>query len=101
MKLIFLSPLTCLLVLSCSGNKSIDEEKFLLVYTDLIIMQDTSGTSGHDSLKVAVFKRHNISEEDYKKTIAYYNDEPGRWEEFFNKAIAHVEAVRYKEASKK
>ena len=82
-------------IISCSDEKVIDEDKFILVYADLIIAQDTSKSSAEtDSIKQLVFSRHNITDNEYENTIDYYNRDPERWEEFFNKAIAHVESLR-------
>lgn len=81
--------------------KVIPEEKFIKVYVDLLILQDTTNTDSLslDSLKTLVFKNHNVSDEEYNATIRYYNSEPKKWEEFFDKAINYVEALK-KEAEK-
>jgi hypothetical protein len=85
-----------LLFLSCEKQSPISEEKFIKVYVDLLILQDTTGTnsSAFDSLKTLVFKNHNISAEEYEATINYYNSEPKRWEGFFDKAIAYAEKLK-------
>ena len=81
--------------------KVIPEEKFIKVYVDLLILQDTTSTDSLslDSLKTLVCKNHNVSDEEYNATIRYYNSEPKKWEEFFDKAINYVEALK-KEAEK-
>ena len=78
--------------------KVIPDEKFIKVYVDLLILQDTTNTDSL-SLKTLVFKNHNVSDEEYNATIRYYNSEPKKWEEFFDKAINYVEALK-KEAEK-
>ena len=82
-------------------QKIIPKDKFIQVYVDLLIVSDTTTTDAFalDSLKTIVFKNHNVSDEEYNATIRYYNSEPKRWEEFFDKAINYVEALK-KEAEK-
>lgn len=90
-----------LLLSSCEKQSPIPEEKFIKVYVDLLILQDTTGTNpaSFDSLKTLVFKKHSITAEEYNATINYYNSEPKRWEGFFDKAIAYAEKLK-KQAKK-
>jgi len=83
---------------SCSEEEVIPEEKFILVYVDLMIVQDTTRVNPLplDSLKEIVFAKHEITSELYDKTIAKYNSLPETWEEFFEKAIAYLEELKTK-----
>ncbi len=97
----FLLPLLiifALLINNCSEEKIIPEEKFIHVYVDLMIVQDTTRTNPLplDSLKEIVFTKHDITSELYDKTIAKYNSSPEDWEEFFDKAIAYLEELKTK-----
>jgi len=97
----FLLPLiliTASILISCSEEKVIPEEKFIHVYVDLMIVQDTTRTNPLplDSLKEIVFTKHDITSELYDKTIAKYNSSPEDWEEFFDKAIAYLEELKTK-----
>jgi len=87
-----------LLLLSCSEEEVIPEEKFIHIYVDLMIAQDTTRVNplSLDSLKEIVFTKHNITSELYDKTIAKYNSLPEAWEEFFEKAIAYLEELKTK-----
>ena len=87
-----------LLFSSCDKQSPIPEQKFIKVYVDLLILQDTIGTNtaSFDSLKTLVFKKHSITAEAYNSTINYYNSEPKRWEGFFDKAIAYAEKLKNK-----
>ena len=80
----------------CDRNKIIEEEKFIKIYTDIIIASDT--TSGASQLKDAVISkvlsRHNVTLDEYKSTIQYYNQDSEKWEKFFAKAIANLEEKR-------
>ncbi len=87
-----------LLLNNCSGEEVIPEEKFIRVYVDLMIVQDTTRSKPLplDSLKEIVFTKHEITSELYDKTIARYNSSPEDWEEFFDKAIAYLEELKTK-----
>lgn len=79
----------------CSNKNILDEDKFIKVYSDLIIAEDTTSSLRNiDSVKAFVFKRNGITEKDYKSTIQYYNEDPQRWQKFFTKAIAYVESLK-------
>jgi hypothetical protein len=90
---IFFLPVLFLLFFSCSKEKIITQDKLVQIYSDMLIAQDTVSLSsaGLDSLREAVLKKYNVTDELYKKTLDYYNRDSDRWEDFFNKVIAHVE----------
>jgi len=85
-------------VTACDNNTVIPEEKFIHVYVDLMIVQDTTRSNplSLDSLKEIVFTKHDITSGLYDKTIAKYNSSPEDWEEFFDKAIAYLEELKTK-----
>jgi hypothetical protein len=87
-----------LLSFECSKEKIIKEDKFVSIYSDMLIAQDTVllTSVGVDSLRQAVFKKYNVTQELYKATLDYYNRDTDRWETFFDKVIAHVENLRKK-----
>lgn len=85
--------LLLLLFVGCSHR--INEDKFILVYSDLVIAQDTL-RGNQEEIKNVVFKKYNISEKDYSETLEYYNRDPKKWEAFFNKTISHLENLRSK-----
>ena len=85
-------------VAGCSGR--IKEDKFVLVYTDLIIAQDTLGNNFNlNKAKDKIFKRYNVSAKEYDATLNYYHQDPKQWEQFFTKAIAHLESLKSKKGS--
>jgi hypothetical protein len=97
----FLLPIliiSVLLLISCSEEEVIPEEKFVHIYVDLMIVQDTTRANplSLDSLKQIVFTKHDITSDLYDKTIAKYNSSPENWEEFFDKAIAYLEELKTK-----
>lgn len=82
----------------CDQNKIIEEEKFVKIYTDIIVAEDTTSASSKskDDIIKEVLSKHNETITDYKITIQFYNQESERWEKFFSKAIAYLEAKRQK-----
>ena len=99
----FLIPLAIfsfILILSCAEKKSIDENKLIKVYADLIIIQDTTKTENYslDSLRTIVLDRYNLTYADYKEMIDVLNQQPEKWEKFFNNAVAYVNKLKTKEA---
>ncbi len=87
---------------SCNNSKVIPEEKFVRLYTDLVIAQDTTAGEYKRMVKIrsGVFNRYDISEKEYETTLAYYNAKPERWEIFFEKVTSHVEVLKQKAAKK-
>jgi hypothetical protein len=75
----------------CQRMGVIDEDKFVEIYSDLLIAGDTTSVA---EAKDIVFPRYNISEDEYQNTVEYYNNNPEEWETFFNKVIAHIEQKR-------
>jgi hypothetical protein len=90
--------LLLLFLLSFAGcSQKINEDKFILIYSDLIIAQDTAKVNNNlDEIKNMVFKKYNVSEKEYTETLNYYNSDPRKWEAFFNKAISHLEGLKSK-----
>jgi hypothetical protein len=84
---------------SCDNDEIIPEEKFIDVYSDLIIAQDTTSSVTHhqrDSIQQIIFKRYSVTLEEYSSTIEFYNSNPEKWEKFFNTAIDSLEARQKK-----
>jgi hypothetical protein len=84
-----------LLNLSCDENPPIAENKFMEVYVDLLISQDTTTSSYNpDSLKSFVLTKHNIPEKEYDSMIDYYNQRPDKWIAFFDSVTTYVERLK-------
>ena len=86
-------------ITGCNNNNSvIKEEKFIRIYTDIIIAKDTAGAKpekGNELLK-KILLRYNVTEKKYKQTIDYYNQNPEKWRKFFDKAIQYAEELKKK-----
>ncbi len=80
----------------CSKDNILNENQFVKVYADIIITQDTTSlkNASIDSVKEIIFKKHNITAQEYNATINYYNQSPEKWGEFFKKAVAYVEELK-------
>jgi Domain of unknown function (DUF4296) len=87
---------SALLLSACDKAPPIPEEKFIKVYVDLLIIQDTTtaDTFSLDSIRTLVFTRHDISSEQYDETIDYYNSQPEKWTVFFDSATSYVEGLK-------
>jgi len=82
-------------LLSCKKQPAIDEKKFIKIYADMIFMQDTSSYS-QSEIKLTVLKKFNVKEFEYDETIKYYNDDPERWQKFFDEVIVYIENLNPK-----
>ena len=84
--------------LSCSKKNTVDEVKLIKVYADLLIIQDTTNIENYslDSLRTTVLDRYDLTLPQYEEMIKVYNQEPKKWEEFFDKAIAYVNELKAK-----
>lgn len=97
---IFSAVLAAFLFVSCSGKNPISEDKFVEIYIDLVIAQDTSAAVGSsfEGIKQNIFARYKVNEKEYEETLAYYNEDSERWVQFFDKAILKLETKRRQEA---
>jgi hypothetical protein len=81
---------------ACDKGPPIPEEKFIKVYIDFLIIQDTTSANAFslDSIKTLVFTKHKITSKQYDEAINYYNSQPEKWTAFFDKASAYVEGLK-------
>ena len=89
--------LTAILILpGCSKSRVMSEDKFMKVYVDLVVAQDTSNApiTKFDSVKAIVFKHNGITKDEYDATIDYYNKDPQKWQDFFRKTTMYVDKLR-------
>lgn len=87
--------LSLVLFISCEEKPTIEENKFVKVYAKLISAQDSisADSSKFFEYKKKVFSDFNLTEKDYEQTVEFYNKDPKRWEDFFNKVVKHIEAI--------
>ncbi len=84
--------------MGCTEEDVLSEDKFISVYVDLLINQDTLSYKQIpiDSIKALVFTKHDITEEQYYNTLDKYNSSPEEWEAFFDKALLYAEELKTK-----
>jgi hypothetical protein len=77
-------------------SKTVDEDKFAKIYAEMIIAQDTATFAPNNFKPVqdTIFKRYGVTRSEYTATVDSYNKDPEKWEKFFDKAIAYVEALK-------
>jgi hypothetical protein len=78
---------------SCKKASVIDEKKFLKIYAEMIFMQDTSSLAQAE-IKDSVLKKYKVKKIEYDQTIKYYNDDPERWQKFFDSTIVYIEKLK-------
>ncbi len=85
----------------CGESKIIEEEKFIQIYTDILVAENTvSGSAfSNETILKRTLKKYNVTLEEYKATIQYYNQDSDRWQIFFAKAIANLEAQKKNQAN--
>ena len=83
-------------IFSCSKDDIIPEDKFIKIYIDILVAQDTltDNSISNDSLKTLILQKHNVTDSLFTKTIEYYNYNPDKWEKFFEDAIKQVEELK-------
>ena len=83
-------------IFGCSKDDILPEDKFRKIYIDILVTQDTltDNSISTDSLKTLILQKHNVTDSIYSKTIEYYNNNPDKWEKFFNEAIKQVEELK-------
>lgn len=75
---------------ACNDLPPIEEKKLVKLYSEMIIIQDTTSLSASD-IKLSVLRKNHIPESDYDKTIYYYNQSPEKWQAFFDSVIVFIE----------
>ncbi len=98
---LFLFFICSVFISSCSNDDIIDKEKFVNIYSDLVIAQDTSNADVKtiNKIKSQIFEKYKVTSDQYKLTVDFYNRNPEKWEEFFKLVIANMEKLN--ENSKK
>ncbi len=46
------------------------------------------------TVRDSVLKKHNVSLSQYQNTVDYYNQDPERWQTFFEKVLAEVDSMK-------
>lgn len=83
-------------IFSCSKDDILPEDKFIKIYIDILVAQDTlaDNSISNDSLKTLILQKNDVADSVFTKTIDYYNYDPAKWEKFFEEAIKQVEELK-------
>ena len=83
-------------IFSCSKDDILPEDKFIKIYIDILVAQDTltDNSISNDSLKTLVLQKYDVADSIFTKTIEHYNYDPAKWENFFEEAIKQVEELK-------
>ncbi len=91
---------------ACQNKNRINEGKFVKIYTDMVITQNSIvDKEDVDSLQIvnpltaardSILKKHNVSLAQYQATVDYYNQNPERWQKFFEKVLAESDSMKAK-----
>ncbi len=88
---------------SCSQkDKEIRMETFVNIYVELAISKGMGSVNQlTDSIfiteKNTILKKYNVSEEQIRNTIAFYNKDVYKWREFYEKVVRRFEELQKKE----
>jgi len=85
--------LLSVIIFSCSKDDILPEDKFINIYIDILVAQDTltDNSISNDSLKTLILQKYNVTGPTYTKTVEYYNSNPDKWGKFFEDVIKQVE----------
>ncbi|MBE2280608.1 MAG: DUF4296 domain-containing protein [Ignavibacteriaceae bacterium] len=77
----------------CEKKNVIPEEKFVEIYVDFLMAQDSLGNSPQVSSEILrkLREKHNFTEETYKNTYDDLSDNPENFERFLDKCIAELQ----------
>ncbi len=95
MLMIFVLVLGSQLLISCDKlpGAKIPEGKFVNYYIDLVTAQDTLGKDvpATEKILVSLDTKYSVTREQYDKTLKYYNENPEKWELFYDKVTAELQ----------
>lgn len=78
---------------ACSSEQIIDDEKFVEIYSEVLLAQTLEGGDPETTSKILekICKRFNISIEQYESTVNFYKADYKGWDLFFEKVITILE----------
>ena len=93
LSLLFLVLISITFIISCEKSPPIPEESFIKIYSEMIIMQDTT-SHAQVQIRNNLLKKYNFSDEDYNKTIKFYSSDPERWSKFFDRVLIYLQDLQ-------
>jgi len=100
-KYIFLG-LLFLLFINCAKKENFSlpphEKRFAKVYTELLKLKEqfpSDSTAFIDSSRT-VLQKYGFTHEEYKQSLAYFNEKPERWEAFYQEVLRQLKKSKNK-----
>jgi len=84
---------------SCSSNTTeiIEEDQFIEFYARLLIIHEmTIAKEKQAQLVQNLMKSYQVTSEDLKNTLNYYNDHPEEWVPIIGKIRDHINQIKSK-----
>ena len=78
---------------NCSDSSPLEQKKLVKIYSDMLIMQDTTTLNGIDIQK-KVLKAHNVPSDVYQNSIDYLKKEPERWQSFYDSVVVYLQNLK-------
>lgn len=75
------------------SSPPIEEKKFIKVYSEMVFMQDTSFLA-QKIIMEKVLEKYKIKSNEFEQTVEYYNQEPVRWQDFFDKVTSYIDSLK-------
>jgi hypothetical protein len=75
------------------SSPPIEEKKFIKVYSEMVFMQDTSFLA-QKIIREKVLEKYKIKSNEFEQTVEYYNQEPVRWQDFFDKVTSYIDSLK-------
>lgn len=89
-QLIILFLLIPILFISCENSPPIEQKKLIKIYSEMLFIQDSTSLS-QSEIKDLTLKKFKVSGDDYDNTISFYNQNPEKWQAFFDSVIVYIE----------
>jgi len=69
----------------------VEEKTFINLYCDVISRIDLIPFDSRSSVIDSLFTHYSVTEESFKATIDYYNQDPERWHDVLENIVAELE----------
>jgi hypothetical protein len=109
MKIICITLVCSLLILSCGDNDSkeqtIPEPQFINLYADVLILKEEVSLSRSDSLHLkrgldSLYENYHTSRSEFEATLLYYKKDLPRWKRFYEDVTKRLDSVQLGERQK-
>jgi hypothetical protein len=92
-------PLVLVSMLQCSrqGGHPVGRETFVTMYAELLLIGEEckTDTTLAKSRTQELYQKFSVTEVDFRKTVARYNEDPNQWREIYADVIKILEQKKY------